>query len=246
VRGPSAGMNKTSADYWFEQRSYSTCSSEELRRLTKSQADHAIAPWRISGALAGRAGLNSPRPPVSPRTCWTADRPRARRGHRAQLEGRRVLADRRHRQSRRCCTSRRARVDEARRHCAPDVRLARCRDLRRPALGRRRRAGDDPHADRGARSRRLGLVVLSSARRRAPHCLDRASALALSPSAAPLPPALHTAASYIPRRGDGGHMFAISGRGRVDPPLQQMRFAPQFLPMFVKRWCRPLSNCCRR
>ncbi|BAM91308.1 deaminase [Bradyrhizobium oligotrophicum S58] len=64
----------------------------------------------------------------------------------------------------------------------------------------------------------------------------RSSALALSPSNAPLPPALHTAGVSITKRGDGGHTLAISGRGRVDPTLQQLRFAPQFLPMFVKRW----------
>ncbi|WP_315720851.1 MULTISPECIES: FAD-binding oxidoreductase [unclassified Bradyrhizobium] len=64
----------------------------------------------------------------------------------------------------------------------------------------------------------------------------RSSALALSPSAEPLPPALHTAAVSITRRGDGGHTLAISGRGRVDPTLQQLRFAPHFLPMFAKRW----------
>ncbi|MGJ4883199.1 MULTISPECIES: FAD-binding oxidoreductase [unclassified Bradyrhizobium] len=64
----------------------------------------------------------------------------------------------------------------------------------------------------------------------------RASALALSPSAEPLPPALHTAAVSITRRGDGGHTLAISGRGRVDPTLQQLRFASHFLPMFARRW----------
>ncbi|CCD99647.1 FAD-binding oxidoreductase [Bradyrhizobium sp. STM 3809] len=64
----------------------------------------------------------------------------------------------------------------------------------------------------------------------------RASALALSPAAEPLPPALHTAAVSITRRGDGGHTLAISGRGRIDPTLQQLRFAPHFLPMFAKRW----------
>jgi glycine/D-amino acid oxidase-like deaminating enzyme len=64
----------------------------------------------------------------------------------------------------------------------------------------------------------------------------RASALALSPSTEPLPAALHTAAVSITRRGDGGHTLAISGRGRVDPTLQQLRFAPEFLPMFAKRW----------
>ncbi|MGJ4929201.1 NAD(P)/FAD-dependent oxidoreductase [Bradyrhizobium sp. HKCCYLS2038] len=70
----------------------------------------------------------------------------------------------------------------------------------------------------------------------------RASALALSPSAEPLPPALHTAAVSITRRGDGGHTLAISGRGRVDPTLQQLRFARHFLPMFAKRWCSLLPG----
>ena len=31
-------------------------------------------------------------------------------------------------------------------------------------------------------------------------------------------------------------MLAISGRGRADPTAQLVRFAPQFLPMFAKRW----------
>jgi glycine/D-amino acid oxidase-like deaminating enzyme len=64
----------------------------------------------------------------------------------------------------------------------------------------------------------------------------RSSALALSPAAETLPAALHTAAVSITRRRDGGHTLAISGRGRVDPTLQQLRFAPHFLPMFARRW----------
>lgn len=51
-----------------------------------------------------------------------------------------------------------------------------------------------------------------------------------------LPDALHTAAVSVTRRSDGGYSLAISGRGRIDPTPQQLRFAPQFLPMFVKRW----------
>lgn len=55
-----------------------------------------------------------------------------------------------------------------------------------------------------------------------------------------LPDALHTAHVSVTRRGDGGHTLAISGRGRVDPTAQNLRFAAQFLPMFMRRW-RSLS-----
>jgi len=51
-----------------------------------------------------------------------------------------------------------------------------------------------------------------------------------------LPDALHTTAVSLTRRGDGGHTLAISGRGRVDPTPQLLRFSPQFLPMFARRW----------
>jgi glycine/D-amino acid oxidase-like deaminating enzyme len=64
----------------------------------------------------------------------------------------------------------------------------------------------------------------------------RSSILCVSAGAEGLPDALHTAAVSITRRGDGGHTLAISGRGRVDPTPQQLRFAPQFLPMFMRRW----------
>lgn len=64
----------------------------------------------------------------------------------------------------------------------------------------------------------------------------RSSILSVSVGASGLPDALHTAAVSVTRRGDGGHTLAISGRGRVDPTPQQFRFAPQFLPMFTRRW----------
>ena len=38
------------------------------------------------------------------------------------------------------------------------------------------------------------------------------------------------------RRNDGRYALAISGRARVDPTGQFLRFAPQFVPMFAKRW----------
>ncbi|WP_085035315.1 NAD(P)/FAD-dependent oxidoreductase [Ensifer aridi] len=71
---------------------------------------------------------------------------------------------------------------------------------------------------------------------RFPQAAIRSSILAVSPGAIGLPDALHTAAVSVTRRADGGYTLAISGRGRVDPTPQQLRFSPQFLPMFVKRW----------
>jgi glycine/D-amino acid oxidase-like deaminating enzyme len=63
----------------------------------------------------------------------------------------------------------------------------------------------------------------------------RSSVVAVSAGAEGIPAALHTAKVSITRRADG-YTLAISGRGRVDPTLQQLRFAPQFLPMFARRW----------
>jgi glycine/D-amino acid oxidase-like deaminating enzyme len=64
----------------------------------------------------------------------------------------------------------------------------------------------------------------------------RSSILSVSAGANGLPDALHTAAISVTRRRDGGHTLAISGRGRVDPTPQQLRFSPQFTPMFLRRW----------
>ncbi|CAN7640580.1 NAD(P)/FAD-dependent oxidoreductase [Rhizobium sp. LjRoot258] len=71
---------------------------------------------------------------------------------------------------------------------------------------------------------------------RFPQASIRSSILSVSPGATGLPDALHTAAVSVTRRGDGGHTLAISGGGRVDLTPQQLRFAPHFLPMFVRRW----------
>ncbi|TLX04289.1 FAD-binding oxidoreductase [Rhizobium sp. MHM7A] len=71
---------------------------------------------------------------------------------------------------------------------------------------------------------------------RFPQASIRSSILAVSPGANGLPDALHTSAVSVTRRGDCGYTIAISGRGRVDPTAQQFRFAPQFLPMFARRW----------
>jgi glycine/D-amino acid oxidase-like deaminating enzyme len=71
---------------------------------------------------------------------------------------------------------------------------------------------------------------------RFPQASIRSSILSVSPGAEGLPDALHTARISATRRGDGGYTLAISGRGRVDVTPQQLRFASQFLPMFLKRW----------
>jgi glycine/D-amino acid oxidase-like deaminating enzyme len=71
---------------------------------------------------------------------------------------------------------------------------------------------------------------------RFPQASIRQSVLAVAPGNDPLPDALHTAAVSLTRRSDGGHTVAISGRGRVDPTPQLLRFSAQFLPMFLRRW----------
>ncbi len=69
-----------------------------------------------------------------------------------------------------------------------------------------------------------------------PQASVRASILSLEPGAEGVPDALHTEAVSITRRGDGGYTLAISGNAHLDPTLQQLRFASDFLPMFAKRW----------
>lgn len=71
---------------------------------------------------------------------------------------------------------------------------------------------------------------------RFPQATVRQSIVRVGGVAEPLPDALHTARVSITRRSDGSYNLAISGRGRVDPTAQLLRFAPQFLPMFAKRW----------
>ncbi|MFT4249648.1 MAG: FAD-binding oxidoreductase, partial [Pseudomonas sp.] len=71
---------------------------------------------------------------------------------------------------------------------------------------------------------------------RFPQASIRQTALAVAPGPGELPAALHTSAISLTGRRDGGCTLAISGRGRVDPTAQLLRFAPQFLPMFQRRW----------
>ncbi|MCX7174952.1 MAG: FAD-binding oxidoreductase [Proteobacteria bacterium] len=60
--------------------------------------------------------------------------------------------------------------------------------------------------------------------------------LSISNGGKEMPAALHTDGVSMTRRFDGGYTLAISGRGRVDPTPQLLRFAWQFLPMFQRRW----------
>ncbi|MCF3643363.1 FAD-binding oxidoreductase, partial [Rhizobium sp. TRM95111] len=71
---------------------------------------------------------------------------------------------------------------------------------------------------------------------RFPQASIRSSILSVAPGGGDLPDALHTARVSVTRRGGGGHTLAISGRGRVDATPQAIRFARQFLPMFLRRW----------
>lgn len=71
---------------------------------------------------------------------------------------------------------------------------------------------------------------------RFPVATVRQSIVRSAPVKEPLPHTLHTAGVSLTRRSDGSYTLAISGRGRVDPTPQLLRFAPQFVPMFAKRW----------
>jgi glycine/D-amino acid oxidase-like deaminating enzyme len=71
---------------------------------------------------------------------------------------------------------------------------------------------------------------------RFPLATVRQSIVRVSPLEQRLPDALAGPGVAVTRRPDGSHILAISGRGRVDPTPQLMRFAPQFVPMFAKRW----------
>lgn len=71
---------------------------------------------------------------------------------------------------------------------------------------------------------------------RFPQSTIRQMALAVAPGpSAPLD-ALHTSSVSLTRRTGGGYTLCISGTGCVDPTAQLLRFSPQFLPMFLKRW----------
>jgi glycine/D-amino acid oxidase-like deaminating enzyme len=71
---------------------------------------------------------------------------------------------------------------------------------------------------------------------RFPQASIRQSILSVSPVEHRLPDALVSANVSATRRSDGRYALAISGRARVDVTPQFLRFAPQFVPMFAKRW----------
>ena len=71
---------------------------------------------------------------------------------------------------------------------------------------------------------------------RFPLATVRQSIVRLSPVEQRLPDALTSPRVAVTRRPDGHYVLAISGRGRLDPTPQLLRFAPQFIPMFARRW----------
>ena len=72
---------------------------------------------------------------------------------------------------------------------------------------------------------------------RFPQASIRQSILSVSAVEHRLPDAVvFTGGVSATRRNDGRYALAISGRARVDPTGQFLRFAPQFVPMFAKRW----------
>ena len=72
---------------------------------------------------------------------------------------------------------------------------------------------------------------------RFPPATIRQSIVRVSPVEHRLPDALTSrACPPSPAAPTDTTSLAISGRGRADPTAQLMRFAPQFVPMFAKRW----------
>jgi glycine/D-amino acid oxidase-like deaminating enzyme len=75
---------------------------------------------------------------------------------------------------------------------------------------------------------------------RFPQATVRQSIVAVATDGKALPDAFYSKSVAITRRGEGCHVLAISGRARVDPTLQFLRFHREFVPMFARRW-RSLS-----
>ena len=71
---------------------------------------------------------------------------------------------------------------------------------------------------------------------RFPQATVRQSILAVGTGHMELPDAFYGDSMSITRRGDGCHALAFSGRAKVDPTMQFLRFQKQFLPMFKERW----------
>ena len=71
---------------------------------------------------------------------------------------------------------------------------------------------------------------------RFPLATVRQAIVRMAPIEQRLPDALAAPGVAVTRRSDNSYILAISGRGRVDPTPQLVRFAPQFIPMFARRW----------
>jgi len=69
-----------------------------------------------------------------------------------------------------------------------------------------------------------------------PQATVRQTILAVSTGALTLPDAFVSKSLSITYRGEGCHTLAISGRAKVDPTLQFLRYSLDFLPMFARRW----------
>ena len=123
------------------------------------------------------------------------------------------------------------------RHGPPVLRRARHRARGRPRARRRHRKRHDPdHApwcSRAAPGPPPSATSSASAFRKprsVPRsCLSRRGRKDCRTRC--IPPA-----SRLTRRGDGGYTLAISGRGRVDPTPQQLRFAPPVPADVPRRW----------
>jgi glycine/D-amino acid oxidase-like deaminating enzyme len=224
-------MSTKSLDLW-ERFATETGEDTGFRRcglFYLSNSDEELAGWarwrdfaRSVGVtthmLSGEKRPNAGAPPA----------PRGRRG---------IFADRRHCRSGTCRAGRRARDPEARRHGASVL----CGPRHRNVEGGRLSGVVTEHGTIRTKIAILagGAWASSFCRQlgiRFPQASIRSSILSVSPGASGLPDALHTSAVSVTRRSDGGYTLAISGRGRVDPTAQQLRFASQFLPMFARRW----------
>ncbi|MGF6871135.1 glycine/D-amino acid oxidase-like deaminating enzyme [Paraburkholderia sp. MM5477-R1] len=75
---------------------------------------------------------------------------------------------------------------------------------------------------------------------RLPQASIRSSVMSVLLPRGTLPDALHTSAITITRRGDEEYTLSISGLAKLDPTLQKIRYAKDFMPMFGRRW-RSLS-----
>ncbi|MCP3731472.1 FAD-binding oxidoreductase [Sphingomonas sp. MG17] len=71
---------------------------------------------------------------------------------------------------------------------------------------------------------------------RFPQATVRQTILAMGTGPLTLPDAFYSDSMSITRRGEGAHTLAISGRAKVDPTPQFVRFNREFIPMFRKRW----------